>query len=201
MPTRTISGTILKPDGTAWEGGVVKFRLVRPFTTSSELYPTTTHSETLDSNGEFSTEIGVPDTGTAQYVVTTPDKNTYKLNISDGAAVTLETLIDLETIPGDTNETLAIINALTKLAIKNIDADYSVLSTDEYLRCTNDITVTLPAATGSGDVYFIANVGTGTITVAVTGSDTVNGTTPNVIPANTIAWYCDAESGNWDSNW
>lgn len=27
------------------------------------------------------------------------------------------------------------------------------------------------------------------------------GTTPLTIPANTIAYYVDAESGNWHSNW
>lgn len=201
MPTRTVSGKILMPDGSAWVGGEVKFRLVRPFTTTTELYPIKTHTETLDSNGEFSTAIGVPDTGTAQYVVTTPDKNTYKLNLSVGTAVTLETLIDLETIPSDTNETLAIINALTKLAIKYVDADYSILSTDEYVWSDGTVTITLPASTGSGDVYFISNQGSGTITVAVTGSDTINGTTPLTIPANTIAYYVDAEIGNWHSNW
>ena len=43
--------------------------------------------------------------------------------------------------------------------------------------------------------------GSGTITPAVTGSDTVNGTTPLTIPTMTIAYYVDAVTGNWDSNW
>ena len=60
---------------------------------------------------------------------------------------------------------------------------------------------TLPASMGSGDVYFIANQGSGTITPAVTGSDTINETTPVVIPADTVAWYADIEVGNWHSNW
>lgn len=53
--------------------------------------------------------------------------------------------------------------------------------------------------TGSGDVYFIANVGTGTITVAVTGTDTVNSTTPEAVYAGSARWYVDAEVGNWHS--
>ena len=43
--------------------------------------------------------------------------------------------------------------------------------------------------------------GSGTITPAVTGSDTINKTTPLTIPTMTIAYYVDAEAGNWHSNW
>jgi hypothetical protein len=56
-----------------------------------------------------------------------------------------------------------------------------------------------PATTGKGDVYFVSNQGTGTITIAVTGSDTINGTTPLTIPTVTIVKFIDAQTGNWHS--
>jgi hypothetical protein len=71
--TRTLTGTIYKPDGTAWAGGVVTIELLEGFTTSTEVYPPTSHAETLDSNGQFSTALGVPDTGTAHYKITKPN--------------------------------------------------------------------------------------------------------------------------------
>jgi hypothetical protein len=85
------------------------------------------------------------------------------------------------------------------LKITSATADYEITGADEYIRCDGTFEVTLPATTGSGDVYFIANVGTGTITIAVTGSYTINGTTPELVYAGSATWFLDAITGNWDS--
>lgn len=59
----------------------------------------------------------------------------------------------------------------------SIMATYTIQSTDYQIECTsNSFTVTLPSAVGiKGTVYSIKNTGTGTITVATTSSETIDG--------------------------
>jgi hypothetical protein len=96
-----------------------------------------------------------------------------------------------------------------KLSLTEVDAPtsvltktgtYAILASDEIIRCDGTFTVTLPAATGSNIMYLVINVGTGTITIATTGGDTVNGAAPNTITTLKSAWYLDGAADNWDSN-
>lgn len=198
MATRTLTGTIKKPNGTVYSNAILTIALRTDIVSSSIFIPKTNISITTDSNGEFSVDLYVPDTGTAIYEIVVSEGG-YRLifNLGSGSTIDLSELVILDTISVDPN----YITELTSLTITNATANYAITSADEYIRCDGTFTVTLPPATGSGEVYFIANVGTGTITVAVTGSDTVNGTTPLTIPTMTIAYYVDAVAGNWDSNW
>ena len=198
---RTVTGQILYPDGTAWSGGVVKFQLVEGFETSTTVYPKKTHEETLDASGEFTIDLAVPDSGTAWYRITLPDYNVYDVYLEAGAATNLQTLITIATTAEDANDLQTLLDANNVLAITYTDADLELTSTHEYVWSDGTVTITLPATTGSGKVYFVANQGTGTITTAVTGSDTINDTTPLTIPTMTVAWYADIEVGNWHSNW
>jgi hypothetical protein len=54
---------------------------------------------------------------------------------------------------------------------------YTVLSTDNLVVCnsTTAFTVTLPAASGSGKIYHIKNINSGTITLEGNSSDTIDG--------------------------
>ena len=198
---RTVTGQILYLDGTAWSGGIVKFQLVDGFETSTTVYPKKTHEETLDASGEFTIDLAVPDSGTAWYRITLPDYNVYDVYLEAGAATNLQTLITIATTAEDANDLQTLLDANNVLAITYTDADLELTAAHEYVWSDGTVTITLPASTGSGDVYFISNQGSGTITVAVTGSDTINGTTPLTIPASTIAYYVDAVAGNWHSNW
>ncbi len=61
-------------------------------------------------------------------------------------------------------------------------ANYTVLSTDYTIDCTaNTFTVTLPTAVGHNRVYNIKNSGTGVITIATTSSQTIDGSTTQVL--------------------
>lgn len=95
MPTRTVTGTCRHVDGTGWASGVVKFHLITAFETTTEVYPQEVFSETLDANGAFSITLGVPDTGSASYVIITPDNAAYSVSLADGAATTLQALLSL----------------------------------------------------------------------------------------------------------
>jgi hypothetical protein len=54
---------------------------------------------------------------------------------------------------------------------------YTVLSTDNLVVCnsTTAFTVTLPAASGSGKIYHIKNINSGTVTLEGNSSDTIDG--------------------------
>jgi hypothetical protein len=81
---------------------------------------------------------------------------------------------------------------------------YSIASTDYTIDCTSGtFTVTLPtAASITGRVYVISNTGAGTITLATTSSQTINGSTTQTIAAgggysvqsNGTNWTC---IGKW----
>ena len=195
--TRTITGTVLKPDGTVYTDWAVKFSLLNEIISDGAVIPKHTVDITTDSNGAFTTALTVPTSGTASYNLRFQSGYSYDFYLASGSSIGLNEIISIATVASDPD----YITELTSLKITSVTDTYTVLASDEYIRCNGTFTVTLPATTGSGDVYFIANVGTGTITVAVTGADTINSTTPLTIPTMTIAYYVDAVTGNWDSNW
>jgi hypothetical protein len=62
-------------------------------------------------------------------------------------------------------------------AYKAVSANYTALPGDYQIECTvNSLTVTLPTAVGiTGKIYSVKNSGTGTITLATTSSQTIDG--------------------------
>ena len=64
-----------------------------------------------------------------------------------------------------------------------VTGTYAVLATDYTINCTaNTFTVTLPTAVGiTGKIYNIKNSGIGTITVATTSSQTIDGLTTQIV--------------------
>jgi hypothetical protein len=199
MPTRTVTGTILHNDGSAWAGGVIRFILKHPFQTSTETYPIDTHEEILDTSGQFSITLGVPDTGTAEYYIIIPDGKKYKVNLEDGAATTLESLLTIagSVIAQDAVQTL--IDANNVLTITDVTSTYVVLDSNEWIRCDGTFTVTLPPATGSGQGFLIMNVGAGIITVDADGSETINGELTQTVIALDSLFVLDAAAGIWDA--
>ena len=198
MPVRTVTGTCYHADGTPWAAGVVKFSLLNPFETSTEVYPAETHSETLDAQGAFSITLGVPDTGTALYKIHTPDNLAYTVYLADGAATTLMSLLTLASTQVEQNAVQTLIDANNVLTITSTTAAYDVLDTDNVIRATGTFAVTLPAATGSGSVYIVKNVGVGVITLAAQAGETIDGAASVAIVA--LDWYTvlDAASTVWN---
>jgi len=193
---RTVTGTVLKPDGTVYTDWALVFKLVSDIISDGAVIPSYSIEIITDSSGNFITELVVPTNGTAHYIVKFKNLIVYEFNLSAGSSIGLNEIISIATVASDPN----YITELTNLNITSVDDTYVVLASDEYIRCDGTFTVTLPATTGSGDVYFIANVGTGTITVATTGGDTINGTTPNTISAGAFVFFVDHAAGGWDSN-
>lgn len=76
---------------------------------------------------------------------------------------------------------------------------YPIATGDYFLRCNGTFTVTLPAATATGRLLYIKNVGTGDITIAPAGGETIDGDSSITVgdKYSTVA-LCDGSSGNWD---
>ena len=198
MTTRTVTGTIKKPDGNVYSGVILTLTLKDNIISSSIFIPKTSVQVTTGTDGTFTVDLFVPDSGTAAYeLLSSVGGYQIPFNLSSGSSIDLSEIISIPTVSADPN----YITELTSLKITYTDADLELTAAHEYVWSDGTVTITLPASTGSGDVYFISNQGSGTITVVVTGSDTINDTTPLTIPANTIAYYVDAEVGNWHSNW
>ena len=198
MTQRTVTGTIKKPDGTVYSGVMLTFILKDNIISSSIFIPKTSIQITTASDGTFIVNLYVPDSGTAQYeLVSSVGEYQQPFNLGSGSSIDLSEILSIPTVAADPN----YITELTSLNITYTAVDLQITSAHEYVWSDGTVTITLPATTGKGDVYFLEATSTGSITPAVTGSDTINGTTPLVIPANTIAYYVDAEVGNWHSNW
>tara|TARA_Y100001970_G_C14259751_1_gene878997 strand:+ start:13915 stop:14205 length:291 start_codon:yes stop_codon:yes gene_type:complete len=72
-----------------------------------------------------------------------------------------------------------------------------------YYSCTGSITLTLPAVNGSraGDEIKVKNLGTGTITINRTGSDTIDGATSAALGVQyQMLSFVSNGSNTWEIN-
>jgi hypothetical protein len=198
MGTRTVTGTVYKPDGSAWAAGEVTFTLLDGFETATEVYPPEEHIETLDANGQFSITLGVPDTGTAHYSVTLPDGTAYRFYLASGAATNLVTLITIATTAVAQDDLQTLLDANNALTVTTQTTTYNILVTDDLIRCNGTFTVALPAATGTGKPYTIKNVGSGLITIDGNGSDTIDGSLTQSLLSLESLTLVDSATGVWD---
>jgi hypothetical protein len=199
MATRTITGTLKHIDGSAWASANVVFVLMEEFQTATETYPCETHTESTDATGYFSIALAVPTTGSALYGIRLPDNRTYSFYLESGAPTTLESLLLLTHSGVTQNAVQDLIDANNILTITEVDDTYTVVDTDEWIRCDGTFTVTLPPATGSGQGFLIMNVGAGIITVDADGSETINGELTQTVIALDSLFVLDAAAGIWDA--
>jgi hypothetical protein len=117
------------------------------------------------------------------------------------------------TTPGDilqaqnsSGSVLASISALgtvkssgQKRAVVTKTADYTAAVNDDVIVCnkTTAMTITLPAATGSGQAYAIANINTGVVTIDASGAETINGETTQTVDQWACAQIVDYAAGAW----
>ena len=77
-------------------------------------------------------------------------------------------------------------------------ATYAIVDADYTIDCTaNTFTTTLPTAVGrAGQVYVVKNSGAGTITVATTSSQTIDGATTKTLAAAAVL-RVQSTNANW----
>jgi hypothetical protein len=124
MATRTITGTIYHAGGNyAWNGAIVRFRMLNPFATANITYPGDEIAATTNVNGQLSVTLTVPDTGSTYYGITFPDGSGIVIALEAGPPITLETLI---------NEAHSIGVAQNTLQVA-IDAHAGVIASETIL--------------------------------------------------------------------
>lgn len=87
----------------------------------------------------------------------------------------------------------------TKLNVRTATDSTTIAVTDDILICNKatPMTVTLIAATGTEQRFYIKNVGVGEVTVARAGSDTIDGETSQSI----LQWECIELVDRYPANW
>ncbi len=78
-------------------------------------------------------------------------------------------------------------------------ANYTLTDTDYLVNCTsNSFTVTMPTAVGiTGRIYIIKNTGSGTITLATTSGQTIDGSAPGTLSAGPTIIKIMSDGANW----
>ena len=131
---RTVTGTLLRPNGAPWANGQIRFKLVEDAYTTSPAahYPSTTTIAMTDASGEF--EVILISGLSSEYEVKLPDGNTFNIIVEDGAATTLEALrlaYEGASIPLASAESIiaAMLESYTGLGITVQDGDSTIVAT------------------------------------------------------------------------
>lgn len=126
----------------------------------------------------------------------------FLLNITNTASGTSARLADIQ-LAGVSQFNVAPTGLTTMRGIATgyvaVSNTYSILANDEMINCTSGtFTVTLPTAVGrTGQQYTVRNAGTGTITVATTSSQTINGASTWTIAVQYNTFTFQSDGANW----
>lgn len=93
MNTRTITGTIVRPSGAAWNAATLTFKLRARFVVAADVVLPERVMATTDEDGAFSVALAVPDTGTASYEFTAPAGGSAVFYLEAGAPIELAVLL------------------------------------------------------------------------------------------------------------
>lgn len=93
MNTRTITGTIVRPSGAAWNAATLTFKLRARFAVDADVVLPERVTTTTDVDGAFSVALAVPDTGTASYEFTGPSGGSAVVYLEAGAPIELAALL------------------------------------------------------------------------------------------------------------
>lgn len=95
MTIRTITGTVLQPDGTAYSDVSISFMLKEEIISSSVVVPIYEVKIITNSSGVFSVDLYVPDTGTCLYTVILHSGNSQDISLGAGSSIDLSTLLSI----------------------------------------------------------------------------------------------------------
>lgn len=164
-----------------------------------EIFPGKTYTLTLDGSGMGNIDLPTPDgDGSASWawIVTLPDGNMQDITLAwASGAVSLATLLAAESSTTTANDLTALLasRALKNKTIVNKTDDYTTVDGDDgkIIQCSKlaGMTVTLHTPTQDGFSLRIVNIGIGDVTVAASGSDTLNSLgSSNVVSAKDQAF-------------
>ena len=105
---------------------------------------------------------------------------------------------DNTTLSGLTVSGTTTLNG-TKQNVRTETDSTTIATSDEVLVCNKGtaMTVTLIAATGTEQRFYIKNIGAGVVTVARAGSDTIDGETSQTVSQYDCLELIDRAAGVW----
>jgi hypothetical protein len=92
--------------------------------------------------------------------------------------------------PGGTTRVITSVNS-------NTAAD-SATGTDYVYLCSGTMTLTLPTAVANTNLYTVKNVGTGVITIATTGAQTIDNDLTIIMPVRYTSVDLISDTANWN---
>jgi hypothetical protein len=114
-----------------------------------------------------------------------------KMNLSvSGLAITNDILINGLSISNAVNQILRTVTVT--------NGTYTASSTNDYIRASNNVIITLPAATASGKRMYIKNFGSGTVTINNTTTNLIDGQVNQLISPKSAIIIIDGAVGMWD---
>jgi hypothetical protein len=185
--TRDVAGTITRSDGKPWRGAVVRSQLVAVFATEDDTHPADPQEWEVDSAGDFTMQLAVPETGTAQYRFTLPSNEVIAayLDYDDGSDIDFEILVaGGGGAPIDIDTTLMLINARLAPAFTVLTdgatvtwnfANYPLRNAKLTLGGNRTLAIT-NISNGASGVLIVIQDGTGGRTLALpAGSKVIDG--------------------------
>jgi hypothetical protein len=100
---------------------------------------------------------------------------------------------------GRTTFSNTVVLNSTRLNVRTVTDSTTIAVTDDVLVCNKGtaMTVTLIAATGTEQRFYIKNIGAGVVTVARAGSDLIDGETSQTVEQYACLEIIDSASAVW----
>lgn len=158
------------------------------------------HPSTAISHGagSVSTELGALGTAISDHLADTDDAHDASAISYAGstnlAATNVEAALD------ELDAEKAATGAVTPrtLAVTTKTAAYTVTDSDDVILCNGTFTVTLPAAaTRTGRVFYIKNIGSGTVTIDPNAAETIDGDATHAIAVQHESRTVISDGAGW----
>lgn len=113
MAERTIFGTARRPEaGEYWAGTMVKFYLIKRFPVADGVVLRDRVDAPVDTDGEFTVTLQVPDSGTAKWQVLFPSNERVTFNLGAGDDISIDDILNgAGDVPDDANTIEQLIQA------------------------------------------------------------------------------------------
>lgn len=161
------------------------------------------NTATVNADHDYSIALGAYSLTTASNQLMIGESSTGTINsvvVGAAAYATLD-FADIAT----TDKTFTFPNASGTIAlVRSINAVSSTTSagsteaTDYIYLCTGTFTITMPTAVGNSNRYTIKNVGSGTITIDTTSSQTIDGSLTATLPVQYTSLDLVSDNSNWN---